>query len=164
MKVFKDNKNREWIVAVNHTTVKRVQSILNVDLRLMQDEEAKLVQRLETDTILLVDVIFVICQPQAEKMGISDEEFGEAMAGDAIFHATEALIEEMTDFFPNPRHRGLIKTVLEKRRTVQSKVLDRAESVLGNIDLNKEAESLTRSLMKSLESPASTPVNTPSES
>jgi len=110
MRTFKDNAGRDWTVAVNVAAIKRVRSLLDVNL--LKVVEGKLIERLVGDPVLLVDVIFVLCKPAADAAGVSDEQFGEAMAGDAIDSATKALLEELVDFSPSQRDRDRAKKVL----------------------------------------------------
>ena len=111
MKTFKDNAGRPWTLAVNVAAIKRVKSLLDVNL--MQAVEGDLLEKLSTDPVLLCDVVYAVCKPEAQAQGITDEQFGEAMAGDAIEAATTALLEELIDFFPLAKRRVLGKA-LEK--------------------------------------------------
>ena len=118
MKTFKDNAGRTWTVDVNIATVKRVKSLLKIDLT--DAVEGKLLDRFILDPILLCDVIYVICKPEADKEKITDEQFGLAMAGDAIEHATEALLEELIEFFPELK-RPALRAALGMFQTLQEK-------------------------------------------
>ena len=53
---------------------------------------------------------------EAESKGVSDTDFGKAMAGDPIEHATQALLEELVGFFPNRTQRDVLGKVLDKMR------------------------------------------------
>ena len=64
------------------------------------DVDGTLLEKLINDPILLCDVIYCVCMEEADSRGVSDEDFGRAMAGDAIELATTALLEELVDFFP----------------------------------------------------------------
>ena len=103
MKSFTDNKGRTWTLEVTVATVKRVRALCKVDLYSIVELDknnkpsAELLERLSSDPVLLVDVLFAVCKPQADKLGITDEDFGESMAGDAIEHATTALLEEIIE-------------------------------------------------------------------
>ena len=59
-------------------------------------------------------MLYVVCKTEADANGVTDEQFGEAMAGDAIDQATKALLEEIVDFSPSPRDRARARRVLEK--------------------------------------------------
>jgi hypothetical protein len=120
VKTFKDNADRTWTVTVNVDAIKRVRSLLNIDL--MEAVEGKLIERLIGDPVLLCDVIYCVCKENADAKGITDEEFGRSMAGDAIELATTALLEELVDFFPQGK-RQLLRKALAKLETLQETML-----------------------------------------
>ena len=64
MKTFKDNADRTWTVTVNVDAIKRVRSLLNIDL--MEAVEGKLIERLIGDPVLLCDVIYCVCKEDAD--------------------------------------------------------------------------------------------------
>ena len=134
MKTFQDNESRDWELAVNVDAVKRVKAHLDVDL--LEAVEGKLLERLVGDPVLLCDVIYVICSPQAEAAGVSDEDFGRAMAGDAIDSATMALLEDLVDFFPRAR-RQVLQKALTKLRKLEAMTLDAATKALDSDALEK---------------------------
>ena len=98
MKTFVDNAGRTWTVQVNIGTVKRVRDLVKVNL--LEVIEGKLLEKLISDPILLCDVIYCLCQSEAETRNVTDVDFGRSMAGDAIEYATTALLEELVDFSP----------------------------------------------------------------
>ena len=98
MKSFTDNMGRAWTLVVNVATVKRVRALCGVDLNSVIEVEdgkpsAKLLERLSSDPVLLVDVLYAVCKPECDRLGVSDEDFGSAMAGDSVDAATQALLE-----------------------------------------------------------------------
>ena len=122
MKSFTDNKGRTWMLEVTVATVKRVRALCQVDLNSIVELDknnkpsAELLERLSSDPVLLVDVLYAICKPQADKLCVSDEDFGEAMAGDAIEFATTALLEEVISFFPEAKRMVMQKILSASRR------------------------------------------------
>lgn len=122
MKSFTDNAGRVWTLAVTVAAIKRVRSLCDVDLNSIieidekNNPSAKLLERLSTDPVLLVDVLYAVCKPEADSKNISDEEFGAAMAGDAIEHATSALLDEIIDFFPEAKRQAFKKILSATRR------------------------------------------------
>ncbi len=111
MKCFTDNQGRTWQVVVNVNTVKRVRGL--VDVNLLEIVDGSLIEKLIADPVLLCDVVYAICKPEADQAGVSDEQFGEAMAGDAIEQATKALLEELVSFSPSPLTRANLQKVLD---------------------------------------------------
>ena len=159
MKTFKDNADRTWTVTVNVDSIKRVRSLLSIDL--MEAVEGKLIERLIGDPVLLCDVIYCVCKEDADAKGITDEEFGRAMAGDAIELATTALLEELVDFFPQGK-RQLLRKALAKLETLQETMLavvsERLDSPELDAQLLAELQKLGDSSGASPESSESTPV------
>jgi len=121
---FKDNKQRDWDVSVTVASVKRVRTELNVDL--LDVEDGKVIKELIGDPILLVDVLYVVCKPQADERGVSDEDFGSSLAGDAIEKATEAFLKSLVAFFPSPKDR----TAMERVMNATWDVMDRARDLV----------------------------------
>ena len=122
MKSFTDNAGRIWTVAVNVAALKRVRAICNVDLNAIveMDEKnnpsTKLLEQLSADPVLLVDVLYAVCKNEADAQGITDEDFGRAMAGDVIDHATAALLDEIVNFFPEAKRQAFQKLLSATRR------------------------------------------------
>ena len=138
MKTFTDNADRSWNVEINVAAVKRVRDLANVDL--LEIVEGKLIERLIRDPILLCDIVYAVCKPQADDRDVTDEEFGRSMAGDAIEHATSALLEELVSFCPSPRDRKNLGRVLEATNRVMDKARDLVEQKLDSGELERIAE------------------------
>ena len=117
MKTFTDNAGRSWNISVTVDAIKRVRSLLDVDL--MEAAAGKLIQQLADNPVLLCDVIYCIVKPQADAKEISDEDFGKAMAGDAIDQATTAFLEDLVNFFPS-RKREMLQKVLVKLKNLEA--------------------------------------------
>ncbi|MFH1022129.1 MAG: hypothetical protein V1809_01930 [Planctomycetota bacterium] len=137
MKTFKDNAGRTWAVAVDISAVKRVRSLLDVNLLDVLD--GRLIERLAGDPVLLCDVIFALVKPEADAKGITDEDFGRAMAGDVVEQATTAFLEALTDFFPQGKRR-LLQKALGKLKAWETKALDVAEKRLESPELEQKLD------------------------
>ena len=127
MRTFKDNQSREWTVEITVAAIKRVRGLAGVDLMEVLEGSNGLIEKLVRDPVLLCDVIYAACKPQADEHQITDEAFGASMAGDAIEHATAALLEELVDFCPSPRDRANLGRVLKATRDVMDKARDVVE-------------------------------------
>jgi len=138
MRTFKDNAGRTWTVSITVNAIKRVRGLLDVDL--LEVVGGKLIDRLITDPVLLCDIVYAVCKPEADAQSVSDEDFGRAMAGDAIEHATTALLEELVSFSPSPRDRANLKRVLETTHRVMDKARDLVEQRIENGELDRIAE------------------------
>ncbi|MCL2641115.1 MAG: hypothetical protein FWD53_09750 [Phycisphaerales bacterium] len=137
MKTFVDNAGRTWTVSINVDTVKRVRDLAEVNL--LEVIEGKLLERLIGDPVLLCDVIYSVCKPEADAKSISDVDFGRAMAGDAIDGATTALLEDLVDFFPQGRRRVLAKA-LAKLRKFETAALQTVETRLESPELERQMQ------------------------
>lgn len=127
MRTFKDNQGREWTVEITVAAIKRVRGLADIDLMEVLEGSNGLIEKLVRDPVLLCDVIYAACKPQADEREVADEAFGASMAGDAIEHATAALLEELVDFCPSPRDRANLGRVLEATREVMDKARDVVE-------------------------------------
>jgi len=137
MRTFKDNAGRAWSVQINVDALKRVRSLLDVDL--LEVLEGKLIDRLSGDPVFLCDVLYAVVKPEADAQKVSDEDFGRAMGGDALDGATAALLEELVDFFPSPR-RKVLRKAMDKLGVFQAKALAVAEERLASPELDRRFE------------------------
>lgn len=160
MPAFKDKCDREWLFEINTNSLKRVLKATGQDLA---NNAAKIIDRLADDPITLVDVLWVLCKPQADKNGVSEEQFADALVGDAIDHATDALVDGLIDFFPRSR-RLLLRQLADKAKSAADRATKLAESKLPMLDtfLDKELAAFGAELdsrltfgSKSTSSPAS---------
>jgi hypothetical protein len=140
MHSFVDNSRRTWEVAINVAAVKRIRGLLGIDLYALVDDGFKSLSKIVSDPVTLADVLYCLCKDQADKQSISDEDFGRALAGDAITQAADAFVEELIDFFPDARARASLRKAIEAGKTVRDKVLSHAEKILDSIDTETEAK------------------------
>ncbi|NLE57916.1 MAG: hypothetical protein GX616_06115 [Planctomycetes bacterium] len=138
MKTFVDNAGRTWTVTVNVDAIKRVRGLLNVDL--LEILEGTLIERLIRDPVLLCDVVYAVCKPEADARNVTDEEFGRAMAGDVIEQATTVLLEELVDFCPSPRDRKNLGRVLTTTRRMMERARDLIEQRLDSGQIERQVE------------------------
>ena len=154
MKTFTDNAGRTWTVAINVDAIKRVRGLLSVDL--LEILDGQLIERLYRDPVLLCDVVYAVCKPEADARNVTDEDFGRAMAGDAIEHATRALLEELVLFSPSPRDRANLQRILETTWNVMDRARDVIEAKLATVNADEVvAQALAMSGVSSGAAPAS---------
>jgi hypothetical protein len=113
MKTFADTTGRPWSIAINVNSLRRVKDdVEGFDLmRVVEDQST--INRITTDPFTQVAVLYAVCKPQAETQGVTPEQFGEAMGGDALDAGITALLVELADFFP-PHRRGPMKAAIQK--------------------------------------------------
>jgi hypothetical protein len=144
MRTFTDNAGRQWQVEINVAALKRVRGLTGTDLMQAIEGSGGLIEKLIRDPVLLCDVVYALCKPEADAKSISDEDFGRAMAGDAIEHATAAVLEELVSFCPSPRDRANLGRVLRATQGVLEKARDlttrRIDHLIGSGELDRLAE------------------------
>ena len=106
MRTFKDCEGRTWSVTLNVHQMKRIRANLGVDLVNVIALEAggkvkvDLVDRIANDPCLLVDILWVCVEEEAKAAGVTDEQFGRSLAGDAIEDATRRSSTSSSIFSP----------------------------------------------------------------
>ena len=155
MHKFTDSNGREWSISVTVDTVRRVRDACKVDL-----SHLEAFRELGSDVVKLGDVLWEIVRPQAGT--VTAEQFYGALGGAGLEAATEALTEEIIDFFGSRRGSAL-RQMKQKTDAAAEILLKRLDSKL---DPEKLADEMERTSTPSAgNSPAaseSIPVPTPS--
>ena len=92
MHIFKDNRGREWSIPMDDTAISRVREMLGINLHKLFARRASLIFSLAKDPATLVNLLYVLCKPQADNRGVSDAEFGASLVGDEISAAVSAFV------------------------------------------------------------------------
>lgn len=129
MKSFKDLNGRQWIVQINYSARQRVKALVNLDLF-----DPSVFDRLGDDPGLILEVLYAVCQEQAEKDSIRLEQFADAIAGDPLDAAQEALTEALFDFFPQ-RRREALRKMYAAAKQMQEKALQLIEQKIDSGEL-----------------------------
>jgi hypothetical protein len=144
MQKFIDRRGRVWIVDIDNTTLRRVKVL--TDVRLLDAIDGDLVTRLSSDPLLLGDVLFAICKPQADQQEVDDEAFAEGLAGDSIDEACRALVDALVAYFPESRRR-LLRKAADKQKMIETRGLAAIEKRLDDPNLvDRIVEDLERKL------------------
>ncbi len=140
MKSFKDNIGREWQLSININTIRKIKEKFKIDVSLFLriDQEGLNVAELQKldDPLLLTDLLFFICEKQAESQGITAESFADAISGNAIESATWAFLEAVAEFWPLSKRNAMMK-LLEVSRKQQGELLAQLEKVLNDGTVEK---------------------------
>ena len=83
-----------------------------------------------------VDLLQVTVKPQADAAGISDEQFAEALGGDALDAAAESLMSECIDFF-RPGVRENLAKLREKTKAMDAAMMRQLEAAIDDPGLNE---------------------------
>ena len=166
MRQFTDTKERVWDVELNVRQMKRVRDVLGIDLvNVIQAGKDGAVatdtlDRVANDPILLVDILWVLCEGQAKAAGVTDDDFGSSLAGDSISDATRAFLDELVDFFPGAR-RLFLKKAVDLARKYETENLGLLEKALSSPEFEERLKTSLQPPAASRESAASTPAPSP---
>lgn len=132
-RVFSTIDGTKFTVAVNMLTVKRVRELCGVNVLHILGTGEQLGGYV-TDDIKLLEVICAVVRPQLKELDWSDDEFFSRCNGEVLARATDVLLDEVADFFREPR-KGLVKKALAKvRATMEAMERRQAEATRRAID------------------------------
>ena len=166
MRQFTDTKERVWEVELNVRQMKRVRDVLGIDLvNVIQAGKDGAVatdtlDRVANAPILLVDILWVLCEGQAKAAGVTDDDFGSSLAGDSISDATRAFLDELVDFFPGAR-RLFLKKAVDLARKYETENLGMLEKALASPEFEERLKTSLIPPAASRESAESTPATSP---
>lgn len=126
MAFFCDMTGTEWTVDINLGTARRLRKD---DIDLLDTDT---VNKYLSDPIEMFNLLYLVCEPQCQKLNISDEEFGARLGqmsdkGYVAEVATNLMIEAIQDFFTQagrPAMRSLVKTTWTAATKAQQKSMD----------------------------------------
>lgn len=139
MHKFTDTLGRDWNVCVNVGTIRRAKAATGIDLLSLMDipeegHESPL-ETLANDPAKVVDVLASVCESQRKERNVDASAFEEAFNGETLEAATNALVEEVIDFFPQPRrdYFRAIKEATDKAAAETARSMENAvkEGVFG---------------------------------
>ena len=113
-RTFSCKDGTKLVVAVNFLTVKRVRELTGANVLDILGTGEQLAGYV-TDDIKLLEVLCAVVRPQIQAIGWSDDDFFSQCDGEVVANATNLLLDEVADFFHEPR-KGLVKKALAKIR------------------------------------------------
>lgn len=169
--MWKDKEGREWHTTITVNTVRRVREL--TDVLLTDAADSDLIERLYGDVLMLCDVLYAVCKPEADKRGIDAEAFGELLANETIDEACESFMGDLIRFFPSGRRQRAERILAaakgvetERVRLVEEKMTpERLDQVIKDA-AHKASQEMDRRLAahggssgRSLDVSESTPAN-----
>lgn len=158
MAAFTDTRGRAWLVEINVALERKVRSLTGVNLYELTADGFKPLEQLLADPSKIVDVIFVLCQKQAQEAQMTDEQFAEGLGGETLDAMQDAFLEALANFTQDQNKRKALRKIIDmtKKATAQgSKFLD-------GIDTEQEVNKLIASLTKQPASSGLTQDHSPS--
>ena len=136
MKTFTDSAGRTWTISITVDAIRRVRDLVGVNLADVTEGAPPLMTRLATDIVLLCDVIYAIAKPQADQQSVTDEQFGQALGGDAIQAAHDAFWEALADFFRHLRRADQVRAI-EKQQKLIGAAVAAADKQIEGIEIDR---------------------------
>ena len=109
-RTFTDARGRTWTVAITVGGVQRVQE--SAGLNLLGGPMSDLIGSM-VDPVLVATVLFAICRPQANALGVTAEDFANAFDGRAFDAGLHALFMAWADFFSDQNHPDVAMTLVK---------------------------------------------------
>jgi hypothetical protein len=167
MAKFKTLDGKEWVIEVTYLTVKRVRDLCGVNLLDICNLDKESLSGWVADDLKVLEVVCAVVRPQLAAVDMSDEDFFAACDGGVLKEAVERLVDQVSDFFQEPR-RGLVKKVIRKLRETEKKMEFEAakaiDAALSQCDFEAALKTHGSSGSTSPESSASSPGDLPSAS
>lgn len=163
MRKFVDTTGEIWLLSVDVGVIKRCVALMGQNpLDLVKEGKAGFLGLLEKlgDEIWCCDLLWCLCKPNADKLGLTDEQFAGRLSGDVLAEARIALSQAFADFFPEGRQREAMLTTIQKMSQIQEKLIERAGpeiEKLKQLDPSLLANDVYDSLMSGLASSELTP-------
>lgn len=154
MHSFVDSQNRSWSIRIDVNSIRRVREATGVDFSNVLNDKT-IMTGLSQDPCKLVNVIYILVKPQCDTQNVTDEAFGEALFGDAIDAACEALLKAIIDFFPSSRRKPL-QAAMEAAKRGQKLAMETLDEAIdkGLMDrqIDKDIKAMKSRLEKALNS------------
>lgn len=160
MASFTDSKGTKWNLDITIEAMKRVKTACGIDLGNIHQGSPPQSAVLDTDVVLLFDVIYMVIRPQADSRGISDVEFGESLGGDSALAAREAFWRSLIDFFQRFRRTDAV-AALTKQMALVDRVIQLATAEIDRLQIDETAAEIQQTFgRRSIDGQASS-VSTP---
>lgn len=141
---FTDWKGQEWEISITVGTIRKVRTKLSIDLANAFEFDASgkatndVLMQIAEDPVLLIDVLYCICEEQAKARNISDVAFGELFStGEMIEDATNALLQGLLRFLP-PSKRLAMEKILQIANRNMTKMQEESRKALENPEVQEE--------------------------
>lgn len=129
MPSFKDSESREWHLRIDVDAIRRVRSNHSIDLAtILASPES--IDRLTSDICLTIDVIYELCKPAADRLGIDAAAFGRSLFGDSLGNAVRAFEEALVEFLPESNRRATARRIIDAGRALQEQTALRIDNAI----------------------------------
>lgn len=100
MLTFKDRENREWEVKLDVGMIEDIKDETGVDLDDLMKEKSKMSEMIFAETRKLVEIMYVICKEQINKIPLTPREFAKGFDRQTLDSASDAFLNALILFYP----------------------------------------------------------------
>lgn len=100
MAAFIDRKGQSWRVELDAPLIEKVRDLHQVNLTNL---EADPLLKLRNDPMILVAILYLICEDEIAERGLTPEQFAKSLPSPPD-HMLEAVAEAIVNFYPTGRH------------------------------------------------------------
>ena len=145
MAKFVDNNGRDWIVSISYASIERVQSLVGVNLcEIVMG--GQLASQFIWDSLMVSQVLWALCKPEADQAKITRDQFLDAIQGDPIDIAAIAVVEAMDTGFFSRHKRSIIRDLLvEMKKALENSTKTASPEETGNHSETGFSDSATTS-------------------
>jgi hypothetical protein len=133
MKTFTDSTGKEWKLSLTLGSAKRVRESLDINLLEPEAGKPPLVERLMHDDELIAGVLYSLCKPQIDTIGMTPEQFAELLDGPTMAVAYQSFHEEMICFFTG-RGQSHRAKIFEKAAKIIDLAIKKADQKLDAVN------------------------------
>ena len=118
MPTFNDTTGETWVVSVTLGTLEDIRERFSVNIL---DNPGEMPSGIRD----MVNLVWVCCEDQANRLGVTPRDFGRRLDGDAIETAIEAFMESYTDFFCRlqPARGEAIREIWKQGKALEQRTL-----------------------------------------
>ena len=119
---YTDSLNREWSVSVDTWVFQQVKEQLDFDLTKLLRDELKYLQMLHEELDLLMAILWICCEDQAQADSVTKRDFARGLVGKSIADGLYALVESTSFFYPNPKEGETLRKTMEAMRNYHERL------------------------------------------
>ena len=132
---MKDTKGREWSFRFTALTVRDLAASTKLDTKSLTGENSLLVQ-IGQDEALLLQCLWITIKPQADKLGVTEEEWLESLDNDGLQAATEEWMQAYINF-SHPARRDLLSRTMVATKRKMTRATRELETLLAGDDIDQ---------------------------
>jgi len=129
MRTFRDSAGRSWQIRLTIRIAKMLRDACGFDLMQLAEGNPPAIVRLYTDLPFLASILWTLVGEQAGKLGVTEDQFLEAMEGDAVREAMAALQEELLDFFRGLGRQDLVAILEHIQNAINNLAVEMARKM-----------------------------------